>query len=116
MPERRVLTDGRNELYRTYIPEYARARHDNRAWAALLRKYRVDVAVDEYRGEKIEVLDFATKERRRIAASLVYFPRAQWALIAYDRAAMVFVRRAASSADEIARWEIRGARPDEEVE
>jgi hypothetical protein len=112
-PERRALTDGRNELYRTYIPEYARARADNRAWTALLRKYQIDIAVDEYRRESIEVLDFATKQRRRIAASLVYFPRAQWALIAYDRAAMVFVRRAAFSAGEIARWEIRGVRPDE---
>ncbi len=60
-PERRVLTDGRNELYHAFIPEYARARVDGRAWNALLRKYRIDLAVDERR-PPIEVLNAATGE------------------------------------------------------
>jgi hypothetical protein len=47
-PERRVLTDGRNELYRTFIDEDARGRRDSRAWHGLQQKYLVDLAVAEY--------------------------------------------------------------------
>ncbi|PYQ30725.1 MAG: hypothetical protein DMF56_07960 [Acidobacteria bacterium] len=108
-PERRALTDGRNELYRAFIPEYAAARGDQRAWLALLRKYRIDLAVDEYRAP-LDVI--SGRERSKMPASLAYWPRRDWALVAYDRAAMVFSRRAAFSANEIAKWEIRGVVPD----
>ena len=104
-PERRVLTDGRNELYRAYIPEYARARGDERAWRALLLEYRIDVAVDEHRAP-LPVLDAATGRRRELPAAEVYWPRNEWALIAIDEAGMAFARRAAFPAERIARWEI----------
>ena len=105
-PERRTLTDGRNELYHTFNAEYAKARVDERAWRALLRKYRVDLAVDEYR-PRLEVLDSVTRRSRTMPASLAYWPRKDWALIAYDHVAMVYARRAAFPADVISRLEIR---------
>jgi hypothetical protein len=111
-PPRRVLTDGRNELYRTFLPEYAKARVDGRAWDALLRKYSITLAVEEYRSEPMEVVDAATKQRRKMPSSLVYFPRNQWALIAFDDAAMVFARRAAYPRDVIARLEYPLLVPD----
>lgn len=110
-PERRVLTDGRNELFRTYIAEYAAARGDQRAWRALLAKYRVDLAVDEYRAP-LDVVDARTGRTRSIPASLAYWPRTQWALIAFDEAAMVFARRDAFQRDVIDHLEIRGVVPD----
>lgn len=110
-PERRVLTDGRNELHRTFIPEYARARRDQRAWRALLAKYRIDLAVDEYRAPQ-QVLDAATGTQQTMPASLAYWPRNDWALIAFDDAAMVFARRAAYAPGVIERWEIQGVVPD----
>jgi len=110
-PERRALTDGRNELYRTYIPEYARARNDSRAWRALLQKYRIDLAVDEYRG-RIDTVDAATKQHRPMPASLAYWPRNEWALIGYDDVSMVFARRAAFPGGVLDRWEWKGATPD----
>jgi hypothetical protein len=103
-PERRALTDGRNELYRRFIPEYARARGDQRAWRALLEKYRIDLAVDEYR-PPLQVVDAVTRQQRAMPASLAYWPRREWALIGYDRAGMVFARRAAFTPEEIAKWE-----------
>jgi hypothetical protein len=106
-PERRTLTDGRNELYRAFIPEYTRARGDQRAWRALLRKYAIDLAVDEYR-PPLEVLDAATGRTRAMPASLAYWPRNEWALIAYDEAGMVFARRAAFANLQ----EIKGVVPD----
>ncbi|MCU1350688.1 MAG: hypothetical protein JWO56_3718 [Acidobacteria bacterium] len=110
-PERRVLTDGRNELHRTYIAEYSRARLDGRAWSALLRKYRIDLAVDEYR-PPMTVQNAMTKQRTVLPASLVYWLRRDWALIAYDDAAMVFARRAAFPKELLEGWELRGVVPD----
>lgn len=107
-PERRTLTDGRNELHATFIREYARARLDQRAWRALLRKYEIDLAVDEYRAP-LPVLDYATKKQTLMPASLAYWPRREWALIAYDEVSMVFARRAAFGRLE----EIRGVVPDD---
>ncbi|MHB0969945.1 MAG: hypothetical protein ACYC7A_15800 [Thermoanaerobaculia bacterium] len=92
-PERRALTDGRNELHRTYISEYAKARTDGRAWQRLLAKYEVTAAVEEYRGEQLEAVDAVTGARREMAPSLALFPRTRWALIGFDDAAMVFVDR-----------------------
>jgi hypothetical protein len=110
-PQRRALTDGRNELHRTYIIESARARSDQRAWRALLRKYEVDLAVDEYR-PPLQVVDGITGAQRSMPASLAYWPRAEWALIAYDDAGMVFARRTAFTREAVAKWEISGALPD----
>ena len=93
-PQRRVLTDGRNELYRTFIPEWQEARVDQRKWNALLRKYRIDLAVEEYR-PPLRVTDARTGRVTEMDASLAYWPRDQWVMIAKDEAAMVFARRAA---------------------
>lgn len=111
-PERRVLTDGRNELFRTYIPEYARARRDQRAWLAMLTKYKIDLAVEEY-GRPLQVTDAVTRQTTSMAASLAFWPRQHWALIGFDRAGMVFARRAAFSSEVLAKWEIRGVVPDQ---
>jgi hypothetical protein len=111
-PERRALTDGRNELYRTFNAEYAVARVNERAWRLLLRKYAIDLAVDEYRRQQVIVTEAVTKKQRHLPSSLVYWPRAEWALIGYDDAGMVFARRAAFSGEVLQRWEIRGVVPD----
>lgn len=110
-PQRRVLTDGRNELYHSFVREYAVARVDSRAWRALLQKYRIDLAVDEYRGA-IDAVDAPTGQHQSIPASLAYFPRREWALIAYDDVAMVFARRAAFPRHVVDAWELRGVVPD----
>jgi hypothetical protein len=88
-----VLTDGRNELYRSFIPEWQAAREDGRKWNALLRKYDIQVAVEEYR-PPLRVTDARTGKVVEMDASLAYWPRDQWVLIAKDEAAMVFARRA----------------------
>lgn len=110
-PERRVLADGRNELYREFIPAVQTARGDQRAWRALLRQYRIDLAVDEYR-PPLEVIDAVTRKVTYTPASLAYWPRREWALIAYDEVAMVFARRAAYPPEVIEKLEIKGRVPD----
>ncbi len=92
-PERRVLTDGRNELHASYIDEYSRARLDQRAWNALIDRYELTLAVDEYHRESMDVVDAVTGKHTSMPASLIYFPRSKWALIGFDDVAMVFARR-----------------------
>ena len=91
-PERRALTDGRNELYRAFIPEWQQAREDGRKWNALLRKYKIDIAVEEYRAP-LRVTNAATGRVVEMPAHLAYWPSNEWVMIARDEAAMVFVRR-----------------------
>lgn len=110
-PERRTLTDGRNELHHHYTEEYGKARLDERAWRALLEKYDVQLAVDEYR-PPLPVQDYRTKEVRQMPASLAYWPRRDWALIAFDESSMAFARRDAFPAEQLEKWEIRGIVPD----
>lgn len=112
-PERRALTDGRNELFRDFIEADAVAHRDSRAWHAMLAKYGLVLAVDEYQSEKIEVLDVASGERQALPASLVRYRRRDWALIAFDDAAMVFARRDAFPASRLDAIEYRFLVPDD---
>lgn len=112
-PERRVVTDGRNELHRTWIPAYAQARVDSRAWNRLLQRYGLSLAVDEYRGALVPVVDTRTGRTVAQAASRTYFPRSRWALIAFDDAGLVFARRDAYPSEVIARLEYHHLVPDD---
>lgn len=110
--ERRVLTDGRNELYHAYIGDYAKARVDSRAWDALIHRYDLVLAVDEYRDAPVRTVDATTGRAKELPASLVYFPRTRWALLSWDDVGMVFARRDAFPARLIAAHEIRSLVPD----
>jgi hypothetical protein len=55
----------------------------------------------------------ATGERRALPASLVRYRRRDWALIAFDDAAMVFARRAVFPPERIAALEYRYLVPDD---
>jgi hypothetical protein len=111
-PARRALTDGRNELFSEYIAEDGAAHRDSRAWHALIAKYGAALAVDEYQ-KRIEVIDVASGQRRALPASLVRYRRKQWALIAFDDAAMVFARRDAFRPAQLAPIEFRFLVPDD---
>jgi len=110
-PQRRVLTDGRNELYAAFIAEDDRARHDSRVWHALIDKYSIDLAVDEY-AAPIEVMDVATQQKRSMPASLARYRRRDWALISFDDVAMIFARRNAFPAELLDRIEYVYLVPD----
>jgi hypothetical protein len=112
-PAQRTLTDGRNELFAGFIAADAVARRDSRAWHALIAKYGATLAVDEYQAKKIEVVDVASGERRALPASMVRYRRRDWALIAFDDAAMVFARREAFPPAQIALIEYRYLVPDD---
>ncbi len=112
-PQRRALTDGRNELFEKFIAEDAKAHHDSRAWHAMIVGYDVALAVDEYTHDKIEVVDVQSGERRKLPASLVRYRRRDWALIAFDDVAMVFARRDKFPPAQLDRIEYRWLVPDD---
>ena len=112
-PSRRVVTDGRNELYDVFLKEYGEAREDSRKWQRLLDKYRITLAVEEYHRQGIETVDFATGRRRMIAPSMAFFPRSKWALIGFDDVGMVFARRSEFSRQVLQPLEFGLLRPDD---
>ena len=111
-PERRVLIDGRNELYTELIPRLLHARTDGRAWQGLIAEHDIRIAVEEHAAQPLEVRDAATGEMRFASPSLSFFPREQWALLAVDPASMLFVRRDSVSPAVLERYEYREWRPD----
>jgi hypothetical protein len=78
LPERRVLTDGRNELFLDYEQRLAAARRDPAAFRQFLAGYGVGIAYIQ---------------RSRIPEWRPYFPPTEWTAIAADRAAVVLARR-----------------------
>lgn len=111
-PERRVLIDGRNELYTELIPRLLRARGDSREWISLLDEYDIRIAVEEHAHEPLEVHNPSDGSRSLASPSLAYFPRRQWALIGVDPASMLFVRRDSVDARILERYEYTTWRPD----
>jgi hypothetical protein len=95
-PQRRVFIDGRNEVYAPLLARLTKSVSDSRAWSALLRDYRIEYALLNY----VDQLDRVTTIDRSGQASVGYapisstrFPRSQWALVYWDDAGMVLVRR-----------------------
>jgi hypothetical protein len=114
-PERRVVNDGRNELHHAFLTEYAAARRNSRDWRQLLDRYRITTAVADYE-PPMRLKDARSGQTVAIPASRVFFPRSQWALIAFDDAAMVFARRAAWQNRDLGAIEIRGVDPERQAE
>jgi len=110
-PQRRALTDGRNELYAAFLDEDDKARHDSRVWHDLLDKYAIDLAVDEY-AAPIEVVDVSSQQKHTMPASLARYHRRDWALIAFDDVAMIFARRSKFPAELLDRIEYVYLVPD----
>jgi hypothetical protein len=78
LPERRVLNDGRNELFVEFQKRVDAARSDPAAWQRFVDDYKIRVAFIE---------------RRDAAAWREYFRAPEWQVVAADRAAVVLARR-----------------------
>jgi hypothetical protein len=101
-PERRVITDGRNELYIDYEREHQQALRDGVRWHALLARYDVRLALVERRNQS--TLQVGT---RQMPASMAYFPPQRWALVAADPNAVIFARRDAFDPVRLRSLELR---------
>src|SRR5206468_2301639 len=68
--------------------------------------------VEEYSSRSIEVIDAVTGERHALPQSVVRYRQREWALIAFDDAAMIFVRRAAFPRERLSALEYLTLVPD----
>ena len=105
-PERRVVTDGRNELFVRYNAEHMRALRDPAAWRALIRKYDLRLAVFDYHLPPVAIFDPRIGKAVPVPQAAVYFPPREWALIGADEVAMVFARRDAFRPEVLAGLEL----------
>lgn len=92
-PERRAVTDGRNELYVAYNANHARAMVDGQTWRALLGGLHCRLAVFDHHRPPVNVVDPRSGRTVSVRPERIYFPPSEWSLIAIDRVAMVFAKR-----------------------
>jgi hypothetical protein len=116
-PQRRVFIDGRNEVYEDLLREVFTALGSAREWNALLDRYDIDSALLRYPPELMPVVYPATDgepprvDRRPF--STLYFPGEDWALVYWDDAAMLFLKRIPEHEIWIRQWEYVDLRPDD---
>lgn len=105
-PQHRVFMDGRNEVYEPLLERLQKAEVDRVAWERLLEDYRVEYAIVSYVDELTDIVQMTAAGPRvvgRIPYSAARFPRSRWALIEWDDAGMLFVRRNGMNAPLAAR-------------
>lgn len=117
-PPRQIFSDGRNEVDPELLRELAAARRSSRAWRDLLERHRIDGAVVRYEDRLLEVLEPPaevggppTVTRRTPHA--VLFPREEFALVDWDDAGMLLVRRTPEREERLAREEYRAVHPED---
>jgi tetratricopeptide (TPR) repeat protein len=102
-PSHRVFIDGRNDVYSEALyREYLDAHSRPDVWNKVVEEYDIDWVILEYSR------DYARKERM---PHLVDNP--EWALVYWDREAIVYARRGSKNDDIIKRYEYRYTRPNE---
>lgn len=99
-PPRQVFLDGRMELRPELLHEIAAARGSNLGWEALLTRYGAVGALVGYDARERPLVERDASGRlrevdRRTASSLL-FPPESFDLVAWDDAAMLFLKRGAS--------------------
>jgi hypothetical protein len=117
-PPRQVFLDARNEVNPGLLHELAAARSSEPAWTALLDRYRIDAALVRYDDRPRPVLsppevpggpprvDYHT-------SNALFFPRDRFALVYWDDAAMLFLRRTPARERALAGEEYRFVHPED---
>jgi hypothetical protein len=103
-----VFMDGRY-LFQPLLIEHARLDNTLRwiptpdAWQDFFTRYHVDMAISEY--GPLEDIDSRGRAPFSFASVNLMFPRTDWALVYWDDAALVFLKRIPRFADAIKRFE-----------
>ncbi len=102
-PEHKVFIDGRNEVYsQDFYSDYLEAHTDSHIFQKVVRKYNIDWVILEYSR------DYSRKERMPHLAS-----NPNWALVYFDRVAMVYARRGPVNRELINNYEYKYIRPND---
>jgi len=101
-PEQKVFIDGRGWVYNeTLYKDYLDAHVNPNIWEGLVNKYDIDWVILEYSR------DYGKKERM---AHLIDNP--EWALVYWDREAIVYAKRGSKNNDIIKKFEYKYIRPN----
>jgi hypothetical protein len=113
-PDVQVFIDDRNEIHEPLLRELWEIWESSRPdrLAALLERWNLTTAVVHYR-PAIRVHDPTGAELGVRGWSALWFPADSWALVHWDDAAMVLVRRTAHDPAWVDRHEYRYLRPDD---
>jgi hypothetical protein len=113
-PGQRIFLDDRNEIHEPLLREIWEifAASDVEAWKALLGRWDIDTVLLRYH-EPISVATPDGRDLGRRGFSTLWFRADRWALLYWDDAAMVLVRRERVADDLLARRELRVFRPDD---
>jgi hypothetical protein len=119
-PPRKVFIDGRNEVDPTLLRDLARARSDSREWEALLDRHGVDGALVRYDDRLRRVVTPAAKQGGNPTvgyhtSNALLFPKTRFALVYWDDAAMLFVRRTPEREGWLAEEEYRFVHPEDRL-
>jgi hypothetical protein len=124
-PPRRVFVDGRNEVDPKILRDLAEARRSSRAWDDLLARHEIDGAVLRYEERRMAVVEAPPEDASsgagpgalpmvvRRTPNTVLFPRDRFALVAWDDAGMLLVRRTPERTARLARTEYRAIDPED---
>ena len=113
-PDQRIFLDDRNEIHEPLLREMWEilTASDVDAWEALLGRWNIDTVLLRYH-EPIQVATPDGHDLGRRGFSTLWFSPDRWALLYWDDAAMVLVRRDSVSDDLLTRRELRIFRPDD---
>lgn len=115
-PEGRVYGDGRY-LFHGQIPEQQEALSAPGSLAAFLARHRLDaLLIKNYPARVIGARVYPDGSRRELSRPwyVSFLPRERWALVWWDRRALVFVERSKVPAAWLAAHEYRWLRPGDE--
>jgi tetratricopeptide (TPR) repeat protein len=102
-PDKKVFIDGRWEIYeQAFISDSLEARNNPDVWERVVKKHDIDWVILEYSR------DYSGKERIN---HLVGDPR--WALVYWDRVAVVYARRGSRNEEFIKMFEYKYTRPND---
>lgn len=102
-PNKKVFIDGRNEVYsEEFYKDYLYAHKSPEIWEKVVNQYDIDWVILEYSR------DYSKKERIN---HLVNNP--EWALIYWDRVAIVYAKRNSRNDDIIKKYEYKYIRPND---
>jgi hypothetical protein len=113
-PGQQIFLDDRNEIHEPLLREMWEifTASDVAAWEALLGRWSIDTILLRYH-EPIQVATPDGRDLGRRGFSTLWFSPDRWALLYWDDAAMVLVRRGSVSDDLLVRRELRVFRPDD---
>ena len=116
-PEQQIFVDGRNEVFADLWRTYREAEQDQNLWTRFLDEYGIQFALIDF-GQPDQRLTVPNPQggpprtEMRPYATL-HFPRRHWALVAWDDAALVYLRRSPALDNLIGEYEFRCLLPED---